>query len=48
MKKHFLNASKYLAAVALVVTTMSVNCACVFFSHQEELPTGADKLRKNA
>lgn len=48
MKKHLLGLSKYVAAVALVITSMSVNCACIFFSHQEELPTGADKLRKNA
>ncbi len=35
-----------LAMLALVVTTMVTNSACVFIAHQEPLPETAKKLRK--
>lgn len=35
-----------LAALALLVTTVSVNTCCSWYGHQSELPDGAKKLRK--
>lgn len=35
-----------LVALALVVTTLSVNSACMYLLHQPELPASAKKLRK--
>jgi cyclic lactone autoinducer peptide len=35
-----------IAVMALMVTTLNVNTACVFVMHQPKLPEGADKLRK--
>lgn len=34
-----------IAALALMVTTVSVNRACLLILHQPELPEGAEKLR---
>lgn len=34
------------AALAMVVTVMTVNSTCIYLTHQEELPQGAKKLRK--
>lgn len=45
MKNFMTKASTVVAALALVVTTVAVNSACVFFMHQPELPEGADSLR---
>lgn len=42
IKKH----SGFLAALALVVTTMTVNSTCIFTMHQDEVPKTAKKLRK--
>lgn len=35
-----------LAALALVVTTMTANSTCVFCMHQPKMPNGSEKLRK--
>lgn len=35
-----------MAALALVITTVSVNSACIFYMHQPEVPEEAKKLRK--
>lgn len=35
-----------IAALALVVTTVSANSACIWFTYQPELPETAKKLRK--
>lgn len=34
------------AALAMAVTVATVNSACVWFTHQEQLPEEAKKLRK--
>lgn len=39
-------AGKTIARLALMVTTMNVNSACMLFAHQPKLPKGAEKLRK--
>lgn len=46
MKKFITRYSSWLAAFAMVVTTATVNSACIFFMHQEKLPDTAKKLRK--
>ena len=38
--------SGLMASLALVVTMLSVNTACMCYAHQPELPEGAKKLRK--
>ncbi|WP_341473005.1 cyclic lactone autoinducer peptide [Alkalibaculum bacchi] len=35
-----------IASLALTVTIMNVNSACIFLVHQPKLPEGAQKLRK--
>lgn len=35
-----------MAALALIVTTITANSACVWITHQEPLPDAAKKLRK--
>lgn len=42
IKKH----SGLLAALALVVTTFTVNSTCIFTMHQDKVPESAKKLRK--
>lgn len=37
---------KVFAALALFVTVTNVNSACMYISHQPELPQNAKKLRK--
>lgn len=37
---------KVLAALAIFVTAANVNSACIFITHQPELPQNAKKLRK--
>ena len=34
------------AVLAVMATTFTANSACVWFSHQEELPEEAKKLRR--
>jgi cyclic lactone autoinducer peptide len=46
LKKYVLKYSEVIAAVALLVTTATVNSTCYFLTHQEELPKNANKLRK--
>ncbi|MGN9165752.1 cyclic lactone autoinducer peptide [Tissierellaceae bacterium HCP3S3_D8] len=46
MKKMILKLSGVVASLALVVTFVNVNTACMFLAHQPELPKGAEKLRK--
>jgi cyclic lactone autoinducer peptide len=38
--------SSLLAALALVVTSLTVNSTCIFTMHQDEVPEVAKKLRK--
>lgn len=35
-----------LASLALMVTSLNVNTACMLIAHQPKLPEGAKKLRK--
>lgn len=46
MKNLSLKFYRVIAVMALMVTTLNVNTACVFVMHQPKLPEGADKLRK--
>ena len=46
MKKLFQKCSGFLAALAIVVTTMNANTTCVFIMHQDSLPEEAKRLRK--
>ena len=46
MKKFISRYGSWLAAFALVVTTVTANSACIFFTHQEKMPETAKKLRK--
>jgi len=46
MKRIFTSMGTIVASFALVVTTMSVNAACLVVMHQPKLPEGAKKLRK--
>lgn len=46
MKKFLIKHSNLLAALALVVTTLTVNSTCTWMTYQEKLPETAMKLRK--
>ncbi len=46
MNKLIVKYGSALAALALVVTTLTENSACIFYMHQEPLPASAKKLRK--
>lgn len=46
MKKLVSKYSGFLAALVLVVTTMTANSTCVFCMHQPKMPNGSEKLRK--
>lgn len=46
MKKFIEKHSGLLAALALVVTTLTVNSTCIFTMHQDEVPEAAKRLRK--
>lgn len=35
-----------IAALAMMMTVMTVNSTCIYLTHQEELPQDAKKLRK--
>lgn len=46
MKSFFQKYGGMLAALALVVTTVTANATCIWVTHQEPLPETAKKLRK--
>lgn len=46
MKKFIQKYGSFLAMLAILVTTMNENAACVFIMHQDSLPEEAKKLRK--
>lgn len=46
MKRIFQKYGGFLAALAIVVTSMNANSACVCIMHQDKLPEDAKKLRK--
>lgn len=46
MKKLFQRYGGFLAALAIAVTTLNENSACVFIMHQDLLPEEAKRLRK--
>lgn len=46
MKRIAMKFSGIIASLALMVTIMNVNSACIFLVHQPKLPEGAQKLRK--
>jgi cyclic lactone autoinducer peptide len=37
---------KCIASFALIVTTLSVNTACVYIAHQSKIPDSAKELQK--
>ena len=46
MKNFIAKYASVIAAIALMVTTVSVNRACMLIYHQPEMPEGAEKLRR--
>ncbi len=46
IKKHIWKLGSCAAALAVMMTAITANSACVWFTHQEELPEEAKKLRK--
>ena len=46
MKNLFAKYAGVIAALALMVTTVSVNRTCMFVAHQPEMPEGAEKLKR--
>lgn len=46
MKKLFHKYAEFLAALAIMVTTVAVNSTCTWLTYQPELPKNAGKLRK--
>jgi len=46
MKKLFQKYGGFIAALAIFVTSMNVNSACVCIMHQDSLPEDAKRLRK--
>ena len=44
MRKALVKFSGVIASIALVVTAMNVNTACICLIHQPKLPKGAEKL----
>ena len=46
MKNMFLKYASVMAALALVITTVSANTTCILTVYQEELPDSAKKLRR--
>ncbi|MEE0023277.1 cyclic lactone autoinducer peptide [Ruminococcus sp.] len=46
MKKFIKKYSGLLSALALVLTTFTVNSTCIYTMHQDEVPEVAKKLRK--
>jgi len=46
LNKLFVKFGSAVACLALAVTAMNVNSACICLIHQPELPEGAKNLRK--
>lgn len=46
MKKTILKIGGMVASIALAVTALTVNVACIFIIHQPKLPKEAYKLRR--
>ena len=46
MKKTIMKIGGLVASLALMITAMTVNSACIFIIHQEKLPENSKKLRK--
>lgn len=46
MKQMLIKIGTSLASLALMVTALNVNTACMLFVHQPKLPDNAGKLRK--
>lgn len=46
MKKLFVKFTALTAMIAMAVTVMAVNSACIFLAYQPELPNNSKKLRK--
>lgn len=46
MKKISHILSNTVASLALFITALNVNSACIFIIHQPKLPVGAEKLSK--
>lgn len=46
MKAFLEKYASVLAALALVITTVTANSTCFYTMHQDELPESAKKLRK--
>lgn len=45
MKNIFIKFGGILASLALMITTLNINTACMVFSHQPKLPESAKSLR---
>lgn len=45
MKQTIFKIGTTLASLALMITTLNVNTACMLFVHQPKLPVNAKKLR---
>lgn len=46
MKKFLVKFGGAIATFALMITALNVNAACIFTTHQPELPKGSMNLRK--
>lgn len=46
ISKNIAKIGSIVAALAVMMTTVNVNSACNWFTHQEKLPVDAKKLRK--
>lgn len=46
LKSAMLKYGGTIASLALVITAINVNTACMFAGHQPKLPEGSEKLRK--
>lgn len=46
MKNFMQKYAGMMAALALVITTLVANSACMYTMHQDEMPEAAKKLRK--
>ena len=44
--KYSMKLGSCVAALAVIMTAFTANSACVWFTHQEELPKDAKKLRR--
>jgi cyclic lactone autoinducer peptide len=46
MKNLYAKYAGVIAALAIMVTAVSVNRVCMLFAHQPEMPEGSEKLRR--